>query len=153
MRRAAVAALVLTAACATGYQPSATTGGFAERRLAPDAWRVRFSGNGYTSRETAQVYWLYRSAELADASGYDGFEVVDAAILAPVKRGMLSADPGHPLLESEIRLLRKPFDPVPLRVYEAGALKAALAKPISEGRCVTVEGIDRYCPEQPVYRK
>src|SRR5262249_23098684 len=33
-------------------------------------------GNGYTTRESVQVYWLYRCAELAIEKGFTGFEIL-----------------------------------------------------------------------------
>ena len=71
---AAVAAML--AACATQYAPEGFTGGFDVKDLGQDVYRVRFSGNGYTTRETAQTYWLYRSAELALEKGFTGFEIL-----------------------------------------------------------------------------
>lgn len=81
---AASAVLVATlGACATAtpYQPNirgqATSGGFSEVRLEADRFRVNFSGNSLTSRETVEGYLLYRAAELTVAQGYDWFAVVD----------------------------------------------------------------------------
>jgi hypothetical protein len=71
---AAVAATL--AACATQYAPEGFTGGFDVKDLGQDVYRVRFSGNGYTTKETAQTYWLYRSAELALEKGFTGFEIL-----------------------------------------------------------------------------
>jgi hypothetical protein len=51
-------------------------GGFDAKDLGQDLYRVRFAGNSYTSRETVQTYWLYRSAELAVENGFTGFEVL-----------------------------------------------------------------------------
>jgi hypothetical protein len=83
-RYAALAVLVATlGACATAtpYQPNirgqATSGGFSEVRLEADRFRVNFSGNSLTSRETVEGYLLYRAAELTVAQGYDWFAVVD----------------------------------------------------------------------------
>jgi hypothetical protein len=84
----AVMALILAsglAACATPtpYQPrplgSRTAGGFAESRIEGDRWRVSFSGNSLTSRETVEAYLLYRAAELTTQQGFDGFTIVDRA--------------------------------------------------------------------------
>jgi len=83
---AVAAALVLAgglAACetATPYQPNipgqATSGGYSEVRLEPDRWRVTFTGNSLTSRETVEAYLLFRSAELTVQQGYDWFNIVD----------------------------------------------------------------------------
>jgi hypothetical protein len=79
-------ALVLSAglaACATPtpYQPfvkgQGTSGGFSEVRLEPERFRVTFSGNSLTSRETVEGYLLFRAAELTVQNGYDWFSVVD----------------------------------------------------------------------------
>jgi hypothetical protein len=81
---AAIAALgVLLAACATAtpYQPNipgnAAAGGYSEIRLEPDRFRVTFSGNSRTSRETVESYLLYRAAELTIAQGFDWFATAD----------------------------------------------------------------------------
>lgn len=81
---AAVAALALgAAACttATPYQPNvrgnAVSGGYSEIRLEPNRFRVTFSGNSLTSRETVEGSLLYRAAELTLAQGFDWFSIVD----------------------------------------------------------------------------
>jgi len=71
----ALAATAL-ASCATSYKPEGLGGGFRTLELRPDVVRVTFTGNGYTTKETAQTYWLYRCAELAIEKGYAGFEVL-----------------------------------------------------------------------------
>src|SRR5437899_186277 len=81
-----VTALLLSsglAACetATPYQPNvpgqAAHGGYSEIRIEPNRWRVTFTGNSMTSRETVEGYLLYRAAELTLQSGADWFETVD----------------------------------------------------------------------------
>ena len=83
---AIVASLALTAllgACttATPYQPNITgqkvQGGYSEQQVETDRFRVTFSGNSLTSRETVEGYLLYRAAELTVQQGYDWFEIVD----------------------------------------------------------------------------
>lgn len=79
----AVALAAGLAACgtATPYQPNipgqATSGGYSEMRLEPDRWRVTFTGNTLTSRETVEAYLLFRAAELTTQQGYDWFAIVD----------------------------------------------------------------------------
>lgn len=70
------AAAATLASCATPYQQSGLTGGADVRELRPDVYRVTFQGNGYTTRETVQVYWLNRCAELALEKGFAGFEIL-----------------------------------------------------------------------------
>jgi hypothetical protein len=88
MHKAALIALVLTAslaACAspTPYQPvsaeaaTGIDGGFSDQRIAPNRFRVTFSGNSMTSRETVENYLLYRAAELTAQQGFDSFIMAD----------------------------------------------------------------------------
>ncbi len=77
-----VAVVAALAACqtATPYQPlnaGASSGGYSEIKFEQDRWRVTFSGNSMTSRQTVESYLLYRAAELTAAQGYDWFETVD----------------------------------------------------------------------------
>jgi hypothetical protein len=82
----AAAALVLAiglSACetATPYQPNipgqATSGGYSEVRLEPERWRITFTGNSMTSRETVEGYLLFRAAELTLQNGDNWFAMVD----------------------------------------------------------------------------
>jgi hypothetical protein len=75
---AAIAAIALTlAACATQtpYQASGpdTRHGYAEQQLAENRYRVKFSGNSATPRETVENYLLYRAAEVTLSKGYTHF--------------------------------------------------------------------------------
>ena len=68
------------AACtttSTPYQPrvaGAHVGGYSEERVDLMHWRVRFSGNSLTSRETVERYLLFRAAELTLQHGGDWFD-------------------------------------------------------------------------------
>ena len=79
----AVALSAGLAACATPtpYQPNikgqSTGGGYSEIRVEPNRYRVNFTGNSLTTRETVEGYLLFRAAELTVESGYDWFAVVD----------------------------------------------------------------------------
>lgn len=79
----AFAALLVISNCAhpTPYQPrsasSALHRGYSDRQLAQDRYRVTFSGNSLTSRETVEAYLLYRAAELTLEQGYDWFSVIN----------------------------------------------------------------------------
>ena len=78
---AALGSASLLGACmnATPYQ-SATAAdnefGYQSEQLAPDRFRISFSGNSVTSRDRVENYLLYRAAELTRQNGYDGFTVV-----------------------------------------------------------------------------
>lgn len=82
----AVLALALAgslSACvtATPYQAGAarpaTTGGYSEIKLEPNRFRVTFSGNSITSRETVETYLLFRAAEITLAQGFDTFTIAE----------------------------------------------------------------------------
>lgn len=65
------------AGCATGYSNTNFTGGYSDTQLAPDVFRVKFNGNGYTSQDRAQDFALLRAADLTLANGFTRFAVVN----------------------------------------------------------------------------
>lgn len=81
----AVTALSLLSACATPtpYQPATGTStskyrpGYTDTRIEAGRYRLTFSGNDLTSRETVENYMLFRAAELTLSEGYDWFEIVN----------------------------------------------------------------------------
>jgi hypothetical protein len=79
----AAAALTLSACeTATPYQPlnaqhAQGSGGYSDQQVEANRWRVTFSGNSLTSRETVERYLLFRAAQLTMDAGYDWFEAVD----------------------------------------------------------------------------
>jgi hypothetical protein len=154
---------LLLAGCSTPYQKSSgfkfPPGGYEEQQLEPGIWRVGYSGNGYTSRESVQTYWLYRCAELSLEHGADGFEIISRMPLAELRGTRHAAvqqaasgpiyvpmiTPGassFPHIEGDIRLLKKPLRPTPSRVYEAATLKSVLDPLVTGSKC----GIGNVCP-------
>ena len=87
MRKLLIAGLLAVtaglAACttATPYQPNlrgqSVSGGFSEVQVTQDRFRVQFSGNTLTNRDTVERYLLYRAAEVTLDRGYDWFEIDD----------------------------------------------------------------------------
>jgi hypothetical protein len=71
--------VLLLAGCAvpTPYQPATDGYGYSEQQLESDRYRVTFSGNSVTPRDTVQNYLLHRAAEVTLESGHDYFTVVD----------------------------------------------------------------------------
>lgn len=76
-RATAFAVALLLSACMTPtpYAPRAEgqTTGYTDRSLAQNRYRVTFTGNSATPRETVESYLLLRAAEVARAAGYDHF--------------------------------------------------------------------------------
>ncbi|MDR3499139.1 MAG: hypothetical protein P4L72_07925 [Parvibaculum sp.] len=151
MLAVAMTALAL-AGCASSYGTSGFTGGYDEKELEGGIWRVSFGGNGYTTPETTQTYWLYHCAELAIAKGFDGFE-----ILSPIKltSNIVPNDPDEPRLieasfvyvpmymdsspkpslTADIRMIKKPFTETPPSIFDAKKLKDELTPYVTGKKC------------------
>jgi hypothetical protein len=82
-RLAAAAAVVLLAGVGgctsspTPYGPAADGYGYTEQQIERNRYRVSFSGNSATSRNTVENYLLYRAAQLTLENGYDHFILAD----------------------------------------------------------------------------
>jgi len=143
---------VAIAGCATQFQSSGLTGGYDEKQLEPMIWRVSYKGNGYTTQETVQTYWLFRAAQLTLEQGFDGFlilsnirlvaprspqrEVKLAASSTPIFIPMYTGGPVYaPSLEGDIRMLKLPFPVVPGRIFIAAALKNELEPLVNGNKC------------------
>lgn len=69
-------ALSTLAACETPapYAPrQGNSTGYSDERLAANRWRVTFSGNAVTKRETVENYLLLRAAQVTQQSGFRWF--------------------------------------------------------------------------------
>ena len=71
-----IAVLIPLTGCATAYRPENLTGGYTNFQLTDKAYRVRFKGNNYTSRDKVEQFLLYRCAQLTTQLGYEHFVVV-----------------------------------------------------------------------------
>lgn len=74
----AAAGLLGLAACATGpaaYAPQKGPGttGYSDQELTHNRYRVTFTGNSQTPRETVENYLLLRAAEVTLRAGYEDF--------------------------------------------------------------------------------
>ncbi len=74
----AAASLLGLSACATGptpYEPQKAPGsmGYSDQELTHNRYRVTFTGNSETPRETVEDYLLRRAAEVTLKAGYDAF--------------------------------------------------------------------------------
>lgn len=136
-------------ACATQYGTENLTGGYDEEQLSPDTWHVKFAGNGYTTRETVQTFWLYRAAELTLQHGYSSFSIISEIRLVSYTpepgsdgaRLLYASDEttfipkgsqvSKPFLSGDIRMFKQRYSDPP-RMFDAAALKAAL-EPLVKG--------------------
>lgn len=73
------------AASPTPYQPVNDEGGYTEQQLDDTTWRVQFTGNADTPRQTVENYILYRSAEITLAGGYEKFAVINQEVERTVR--------------------------------------------------------------------
>jgi hypothetical protein len=67
--------IVLFIGCSTPYAKAGFMGGFKEVKIDSTKYKVEFSGNGMTSRETVVKYMLYRCSEITVEAGYKYFEI------------------------------------------------------------------------------
>jgi len=130
--------------------------GYSEKQLEADIWRIEFGGNGFTTQETVQTYWLYRSAQLTLDKGYDGFEVISNTLLSraeppPIQIAAAAAHSSYhpvyipiytggdsgpkPTVVGDIRLLKAPIQPRPPKVFDATQLKSALEPYVNGNKC------------------
>lgn len=110
------------ASCATPYAEQGLLGGFDVKELRPDVYRVSFQGNGYTSRESVQAYWLYRCAELALEKGFAGFEILSDMQFVMQRPAVDDVD--TPALTSSIASMRTRIPVSPDEVTEAASWRA-----------------------------
>jgi hypothetical protein len=168
VRAIACAALLLAlGGCTTKYEDQNWTGGYGEKQLESNVWRVSFHGNGFTTPETVQTFWLYRCAELTLAKGYSGFVVVSDIQLVNVPGALTGGqfiqvhgggggggyfyyyrapDVAKPSLEADIRMLQKPFSVSPPKMFDAAALKQTL-EPFVKGELCS----GNVCPHPHTY--
>ena len=66
-----------------------------------------------------------RAAELSMSKGYDGFDVLSLGGRARTAGDGLSRS-GSFVIEGDIRMLKKPFESIPPKTYNAEALRAVL---------------------------
>lgn len=79
---ASTLALAACTAAPTPYQPLDGAYGYSAQQIEDNRFRVSFSGNTATPRETVENYLLYRAAEVTLETGHDYFTVVSRDIEA-----------------------------------------------------------------------
>ncbi len=74
---AAMGFVLATCATPTPYQPDVGQFGYSDQLIETGRYKVSFSGNSLTKRETVETYLLYRAAELTLQIGNDYFVVAE----------------------------------------------------------------------------
>lgn len=99
-RIAWLAAVVLLAGCASGYNRNSLFGGYWDKNGPGKLVEVGYNGNGYTHTENVGIYLFYRSAELAQQRGKPWLSIypsISAAIRdVPVADARVHALAGKP---------------------------------------------------------
>lgn len=80
MKQVLLLGALALAGCATSYQPMGFSGGFEEVKLSQDTYRIRVSGNGYTSTGRAENIALLRAAELTLQDGFERFVILSGGV-------------------------------------------------------------------------
>jgi hypothetical protein len=149
MRALVAAAAILLAGCASAYEEAGLYGGFEEKKVNETDWTLSYLGNGYTTRETVQTYWLYRASELALLNGYDGFAVLgraqntfEPAISSLIDEGYM----GKPVLTARFRMMKNPLLDRSGVVFNAQAIRNFLHPYVTGEKC---DG--NVCPHVPEY--
>ena len=152
LKLAATLAVLVLGGCASAYGPDTWTGGYSERQLGNGDWSVTYLGNGFTTQETAQTYWLYRCSQLTLDKGYDGFELSNPVLLTAVEGAILRARARtsprsyilrvqygapvyKPSMTGSIRMLKAPIPLRPGITFDAHALKALLDPLVNGSKC------------------
>ena len=63
--------------CSTPYQPKGMLGGYTDKQLDENCYKVSFWGNQHSKPEDVDKYLMYRCAELSLEKGYDYFVIID----------------------------------------------------------------------------
>ena len=135
---------------ATTNGPEGFSGGFSSSLVEDDRYYAVFRGNGFTTAETIQTYFLYNVSILALESGYEGFETASGSIQVsnPSATSLPGGGVGDQLVNAyaykivsggalydNIRLLKKPFGHMPPKVFDAALLKSALDPIVNGPKC------------------
>jgi hypothetical protein len=122
-------------------------------RPIPGRWQVTFEGTSDTTDDTAQTYFLYRSATLALEHGYDGLQLLSNVRLSVEPNEYVEprhfGDPprAFPVYSSDIQFLKKPFVVQPPKILDATAVKAELEPYAAGKKC----DHDNVCPHDHLY--
>lgn len=68
-------ALVSVIGCSSPYQANGVRGGYTEKKLNDNKFKISFYGNIYTRRYKANDFALLRSAEIADQNNFKFFKI------------------------------------------------------------------------------
>ncbi len=153
---------LLFISCATSYQKTGFSGGYSEKEIKKDLWKVTFGGNGFTTKDSAQTYWLYRASELTIEKGYDYFEIQNTWIGGiPLWKENLNfimvaqviyipmADVYKPVVELDIKLYKKPFRPKAPKSFDAKKLLSTLDPYVKGKKCSD----NNVCAHEKTYLK
>lgn len=139
-----IAALLAACTNPTAYEPmvEGQADGFSDAKIASDRFRIGFTGNSRTPRETVDLYLLYRAAEVTLANNADGFFITNRDTETRTSYVSTGSGFGHPRFFPNRRSARlgsgvfPAFDPVqtvPVRRFEAHAEIRTFSGPVPEG--------------------
>ncbi len=115
----------------TPYQQAVDGQGYRDQAIEEDRYRVTFSGNSVTPRETVENYVLFRAAELTLQTGHAWFRIVDQDVTADIayRTTAMSALPAAGIA------------PFPYYVYRGPVFIEADSRPVTRYEAVAVIGV------------
>ena len=89
-------ATIVLSACVTttSYENGSNGYGYSDQKIEDNRYRVTFTGNSVTPKETVENYLLYRAAEITLDNGYDYFVMVDQGTEAQTEYRQEFVQPG-----------------------------------------------------------
>lgn len=70
-----------TAILVTHYEPAGLRGGYTDKRMSEDRYRIQFRGNGFVPADLVTAFATMRGAELCEAAGYPYLTVLSKNML------------------------------------------------------------------------
>ena len=94
-----ISSTLIICGCATGYHAKSFMGGYSEKKLSANRYRVRYESNFWTGKSTNQRHLFYRCAELTHEKGCSYFVVEES-----LKGSAMGIPVGFPINEVTIQL-------------------------------------------------
>ena len=138
-----VALLAFGCSTPTPYGPALDGKGYSQRQTESDRYRVSFSGNTLTPRETVESYLLYRASEITLGAGHSHFRVVQQDLeTTTTYYDTVTAPPAFGYYGTSSRYWRRHrhhghrFHSFPYATYPYGQFSTVTSRPVTSYQAV-----------------